>query len=238
MADMRAAGIGALAIVGALAAGCGGGDSGAREFSAADQARATSINLRPRDLPAGWAPGPAGMVAGQGGGDAVDRRFDDCLGPSGDPSAVLTADSSSRVFHRGPLIVSARVTLSASVRAARAKVAAQRTERGTFCLKQAIEAASREIEPVPTAVAETTTTLFVTGVVVEPLDRRGPTGEWAAMRARVAMQTLNGAAVSTTSERIAFVDGRVVVTVTFTAPVAFPPDLEERVLATLATRAS
>jgi hypothetical protein len=233
----RALRIGAAVLACVVTTGCGGDDGGGQELSAADQAHAERINLRAGDIPRGWVRAPAGTIAGQGGGEVVDRVLDDCLAPDRDAPAP-TGDASSGTFRRGSLLVTSRVTIAASEPAARAGLAALGRERAGFCLKQAVERANREIDAPPTSVDQTTTTVFVGAVTVEPIAPATPAGiEPVAWRARVELRTVSGAAAAMTSDRIFFVRGRALVAVTFSSAGSFPADLQQRVLSTLAARA-
>jgi hypothetical protein len=131
------------------------------------------------------------------------------------------------------------VIFAPSESVARADLAALKTERASFCFKQAVETATRELEPVPTSVDQTTTTVFLTGVTVERLTITVPEGDdSAAMRATAVLRTVNGAERTVTSDRVAFAKGRAIVAVTFvSSPTAFPSDLEQTLLSTLASRA-
>ena len=101
MAERRVPRVSAAAVVCTLTAACGGNGGSRQEFSVVDQARAETINVRARDLPAGWASAPAGLAAGEGGGEAVDRTFDDCLRPDRNASAP-TADADVHPFFHDP----------------------------------------------------------------------------------------------------------------------------------------
>jgi hypothetical protein len=237
MTERRVARLSGLVAAFALVAACGGNGGAEPEFSLTDQAQAETINVRAKDLPQGWASALAGNAPGDGGGEAVDRTFDECLARDGD--VAPTADSSSQGFRLGELKLSSRVIFAPSEKAAGADLAALKTERASFCFKQAVETATRELEPVPTSVDQTTTTVFLTGVTVERLTISVPEGDDSvAMRATAVLRTINGAEMTVTSDRVAFVKGRAIVAVTFvSSPAPFPSDLEQTLLSTLASRA-
>jgi hypothetical protein len=221
----------------ALAGACGEGGS-KQEFSVEDQTRAEAINVTPLDLPAGWVAAPVTAGAGEAAGDAVRAAFDDCLAQEREALAP-TADSGSGTFQSSGLKVASNVTFARSERAARAYLGALESDRGAFCLKQAIESATRELPPVPTSADQTTTTLFLSDVTVERLLLATPVGDEAVgLRASSSLRTRSGEPLPVTSDLVVFRTGRSIVTATFVAMRSqFPADLEQTVLSRLAQRA-
>jgi len=233
----RRARLGAIVAVCALAA-CGGNDKPKQELSQVDQARAERINFVAADFPAGWSKAATAGEAGQGGSDAVDRTIEDCLS-QGQAASPGTADAGSGGFELGPLHVSSHVTFSRSPASARSDLASLKTPRATFCFKQAIETATRELEPVPTSVDQTTTTLFLGDVRVDPLPMSVRYGDDAiALRATAVLRTIRGENVLVHSDLVVFVRGRALVSASFVAsPTPFPADLEQALMTKIAARA-
>jgi hypothetical protein len=227
----------AVAACAAISA-CGGGGSD-QEFSVVDQTRAEAINVKAADLPKGWAPAPHAAGAGEAGGEAVASAFGECLAQERDALAP-TADSGSGTFESGGLKLASNVTFARTERAARAYVAALKSDRAAFCLKQAIESATRELPPVPTSADQTTTTLFLADVTVDRSAVPPAVGDDAVtLRAASSLRTRNGEPLRVTSDVVVFVKGRSIVTATFVSPVSpFPADLEQIVLGKLGQRAS
>ena len=233
-------GAGAVAVVAAcaLVAGCGGNDAPEQELSPADQARAEEINLDAADLPPGWSRASGAAAAGEGGSVEVDRTIEECLTQEQEVSPV-TADVSSEGFALGGLRVRSNVTFARSAAAARSDLASWKTERAMFCFKQAIQTMTRELEPVPTSVDQTTTTLYLADVRVEPLAGAARYGDDSvAWRATAALRTVSGGEILVTSDLVLLAKGRVLVLASFVAsPPPFPPDLEQTLLTTIAARA-
>jgi hypothetical protein len=221
----------------ALLAGCGN-DEPKQELFPADQARAEKINFRAADFPAGWSKAVAAGAAGEGGSAQVDRTIDECLAQEQATSPV-TADASSEDFELGALRVSSNVTFARSEAKARSDLASLKTERAMFCFKQAIQSMTRELEPVPTSVDQTTTTLFLTDVRVEPLPVTARYGDDSvALRATALLRTIRGDDIPVTSDLVMFVKGRALVSASFVAsPTPFPSDLEQTLMTSIAARA-
>lgn len=237
MPRRRGARLGAVVAVCALAA-CGGNDKPEQELSQVDQARAERINFDAADFPTVWSKAATVGEAGQGGSDAVDRTIEDCLS-QGQAASPVTADASSGGFELGALHVSSHVTFSRSPASVRSDLASLKTPRATFCFKQAIETATRELEPVPTSVDQTTTTLFLGDVRVDPLPMSVRYGDDAiALRATAVLRTIRGENVLVSSDLVVFVRGRALVSASFVAsPTPFPADLEQMLMTKIAARA-
>jgi hypothetical protein len=236
-----AARLGAVVVACALVAscgGCGGNDAPRQELSLADQARAEKINFNAADFPAGWAKAAAVGAAGEGGSDQVDRTIGECLTQEKE-ATLVTADASSEGFALGPLRVSSNVTFGRSEASARSDLASLKTERARFCFKQAIETVTRQLEPVPTSVDQTTTTLFLADVRVDALPAAARYGDDSvALRATAVLRTIRGADIPVVSDLVVFVKGRALVFASFVAsPMPFPPELEQTLLTKIAARA-
>ena len=227
----------AVVAVCALVAGCGG-DKPKQELSQADQARAEKINFTAADFPAGWSRAATVGAAGQGGSDEVDRTIQDCLTQEQAASPV-TAGASSEGFELGALHVSSNVTLGPSEASTRSELASLKTPRAMFCFKQAIETTTRELAPVPTSVDQTTTTLFLGDVRVDPLPLTARYGDDAvALRATAVLRTIRGDDIPVMSDLVMFVKGRALVSASFVAsPTPFPSDLEQMLMTKIAARA-
>lgn len=221
----------------ALVAGCGGGKP-RQELSPADQARAEKINFSATDFPAGWSRTVAAGAAGDGGSGEVDRKIEECLTPE-QAASPATADVSSEAFVLGARRVGSNVTFARSEAAARSDLADVKTDRAMFCFKQSIETITRELEPVPTSVDETTTTLFLADVRVEALALTTRYGDDSVgLRATAVLRTIRGDDVLVTSDLVVFVKGRALVFASFVAsPTPFPSDLEQALMAKIAARA-
>jgi hypothetical protein len=229
--------LGAVVAVGALVVSCSGSDNPKQELSLADQVRAEKINFIAADFPAGWSKTAAPGAAGEGGSDEVDRTIEECLTQEQEASPV-TADVSSEGFELGALRVSSNVTFARSAASARSDLASLKTERAMFCFKQAIESMTRELEPVPTSVDQTTTTLFLADVRVEPLPLTARYGnDSVALRATAVLRTIRGDDVVVLSDLVVFVKGRATVSASFVAsPTPFPSDLEQTLMTKIAAR--
>ncbi len=238
MTARRVRRLSAVVVACALVAGCGGGGTRKQELSQADQARAGRINFTGADFPAGWSKAAAVGTAGEGGSDEVDRTIEDCLAQEQDASAA-TAGASSEGFVLGALHVSSNVTFAPSVAAARSDLAGLKTARALFCFKQAIQSTTRELEPVPTSVDQTTTTLFLGDVRVDALPLTTRYGDDAvAMRAIAVLRTIRGEDIPVASDLVVFVKGRALVSASFVAsPTPFPSDLEQALMTKIASRA-
>jgi hypothetical protein len=234
----RVARLAAAVVACALVAGCGGDDAPEQELSPADQARAEEINFNPADLPSGWSQGSGAAAAGEGGSVAVDRTIEECLSQEQKVSPV-TADVSSEGFELGGLGVRSNVTFARSVASARSDLSSWKTERAMFCFKQAIQTVTRELAPVPTSVDQTTTTLYLADVRVEPLAGIARYGDDSvAWRATAALRTVSGGEVHVTSDLVVFAKGRVLVVASFvSSPAPFPADLQQTLMTTIAARA-
>ena len=237
MTGRHLAGLGAVVAACALVAGCGG-NKPEQELSPTDQTRAEKINFNAADFPAGWSNATAAGAAGEGGSDEVDRTIQECLAQEQAVSPV-TADVSSEGFELGASRVSSNVTFVRTQASARSDLASLKTERATFCFKQAIETMTRELEPVPTSVDQTTTTVFLADVRVELLPLAARYGDDSvALRAAATVRTIRGDDIAVTSDLVAFAKGRALVFASFVAtPTAFPADLEQTLLTKIAARA-
>jgi outer membrane murein-binding lipoprotein Lpp len=232
MTGRRVARLGAVVAAGALVAGCSNGTP-SQELSPTDQARAENINFNAADFPAGWSKASAVTAAGEGGGDEVERMLQECLTQEPEASSS-TADVGSERFQLGAQRVSSNVTFARSEASARADLADVKTERAQF-----IETVTRELEPVPTSVDQTTTTVFLTDVGAEPLPLAARYGDDSvALRATAVLRTIRGDDILVTSDLVVFVRGRALVFASFvSSPAAFPSDLEQALMAKIAARA-
>jgi outer membrane murein-binding lipoprotein Lpp len=237
MTGRRVARLGAVVAAGALVAGCSNGTP-SQELSPTDQARAENINFNAADFPAGWSKASAVTAAGEGGGDEVERMLQECLTQEPEASSS-TADVGSERFQLGAQRVSSNVTFARSEASARADLADVKTARAQFCFKQSIETVTRELEPVPTSVDQTTTTVFLTDVGAEPLPLAARYGDDSvALRATAVLRTIRGDDILVTSDLVVFVRGRALVFASFvSSPAAFPSDLEQALMAKIAARA-
>ena len=136
------------AVIGSLVAlaACGGGSGGGSSKAAptADRTAAGKIVLRPSDFPSGWTSQPHAAGPNQA---ATVRQLGECLGV-GDPATHTTADVNSPDFSKsqGTTATSEARFVQTDAQAS-SDLAGFQAAKATDCLKQALEAISKERLP-------------------------------------------------------------------------------------------